>query len=162
MTRSECTNKKCLWQGTSEEKAKKRINEDWFELVCPICGNNDFYRLAELVSPAVLRLSLKKKWFEMILSGEKKEEYREVKRFWICRLLSNLEYLTDLEEVNNIGPDFKRFDFVEFKNGYGNSAPTAIVECKGIRIGKARPEWSESFADDCFIISLGNVVSSTA
>ena len=34
---------------------------------------------------ATLQLSLKKKWFDMILSGEKKEEYREVKNHWISR-----------------------------------------------------------------------------
>lgn len=108
--------------------------------------------------PAVLRLTLTKKWYDMILSGEKKEEYREVKRFWICRLLANIEYLTDLDGVQNIGARFKHFDFVEFKNGYAKSSPTMLVECKGITVGKPRPEWSEGFADDCFVISLGNVV----
>lgn len=29
-----------------------------------------------------LHLNLKKKWFDMILSSEKKEEYREIKPFW--------------------------------------------------------------------------------
>ena len=30
-----------------------------------------------------LALSLKKQWFDMIKSGEKKEEYREFNEFWI-------------------------------------------------------------------------------
>jgi len=29
-----------------------------------------------------LTLSLNKQWFDMIKSGEKKEEYREIKPFW--------------------------------------------------------------------------------
>ena len=29
-----------------------------------------------------LQLTLKKKWFDLILSGEKKEEYREIKPYW--------------------------------------------------------------------------------
>jgi len=33
-----------------------------------------------------LNLNLKKKWFDMTLSGVKKEEYREIKPFWIRRL----------------------------------------------------------------------------
>jgi len=33
-------------------------------------------------SPAVLHLTLTKKWFYMIESGEKKEEYRDIKPFW--------------------------------------------------------------------------------
>lgn len=34
----------------------------------------------------ILHLTLKKKWFDMILSGEKKEEYRDTKEFWLRRL----------------------------------------------------------------------------
>lgn len=34
-----------------------------------------------------LTLSLKKKWFDMIASGEKTEEYREIKPYWEKRLL---------------------------------------------------------------------------
>ena len=29
-----------------------------------------------------LHLTLNKKWFDMILSGEKTEEYREIKPYW--------------------------------------------------------------------------------
>lgn len=31
----------------------------------------------------VLYLNLKRKWFDMIVFGEKKEEYREIKFYWI-------------------------------------------------------------------------------
>jgi hypothetical protein len=34
-----------------------------------------------------LHLNLKRKWFDMILSGEKKEEYREIKKHWVKQLL---------------------------------------------------------------------------
>lgn len=34
----------------------------------------------------MLILPIKKKWFDMILSGEKKEEYREMKPYWETRL----------------------------------------------------------------------------
>ena len=34
-----------------------------------------------------LHLNLKKKFFDMILSGYKKEEYREIKPFWIKQLM---------------------------------------------------------------------------
>ena len=33
----------------------------------------------------MLTLPIKKKWFDMILSGEKKEEYREIKPYWFIR-----------------------------------------------------------------------------
>ena len=34
-----------------------------------------------------LHLTLKKKWFDMIASGKKKEEYREIKPYWFERLV---------------------------------------------------------------------------
>lgn len=33
----------------------------------------------------MLTLPIKKKWFDMILSGEKKEEYREIKEYYETR-----------------------------------------------------------------------------
>ena len=34
----------------------------------------------------ILHLTLKKQWFDLILSGEKTTEYRDVKPYWITRL----------------------------------------------------------------------------
>ncbi len=36
----------------------------------------------------ILKLTIKKKWFDMILSGEKKEEYRNVSKFYESRLMN--------------------------------------------------------------------------
>ena len=52
-----------------------------------------------------LRLTLKKKWFDMIARGEKTEEYREIKPYWIKRLRF---------DIWNVRP----FQYVEFRNGY--------------------------------------------
>ena len=43
----ECTKRKCKWQGMDEDKAQKRTDPEYliFELVCPNCGNNEFYGL---------------------------------------------------------------------------------------------------------------------
>ena len=35
----------------------------------------------------VLTLTVSKEWFDMIVSGEKNEEYRVIKGFWMSRLL---------------------------------------------------------------------------
>ena len=35
---------------------------------------------------STLKLTLKKKWFDMILSGDKVTEYRELKPYWVQRL----------------------------------------------------------------------------
>ena len=34
----------------------------------------------------VLQLSVKRKWFDLIKAGTKREEYREIKSYWVSRL----------------------------------------------------------------------------
>jgi len=105
----------------------------------------------------ILHLTLKKKWFDMIASGEKKEEYRELKDYWQNRLQH-----FDIVERNCFSAfknytEFKHFDIIRFTNGYGKNAPSFDIECKGISIGPGNPAWGGS--DLQFVISLGDIVS---
>lgn len=62
-----------------------------------------------MVNMKILDLPLKAKWYEMIESGNKKEEYREIKKYWIGRLakcgghnsygLKKLGYNFKVEEI---------------------------------------------------------------
>lgn len=40
----QCTNKKCKWEGTEDDKAKKQ-HDGWLVSVCPECKNEEFYGL---------------------------------------------------------------------------------------------------------------------
>lgn len=105
---------------------------------------------------SVLHLTLKKKWFDMIASGEKNEEYRELKDYWCNRFCVkdwHRFYLEYFEKAINLYPDV-----VLFRNGYGKNAPEILIECRGITIGKARPEWSDNYTDHVFIIKLGKII----
>lgn len=93
----------------------------------------------------VLRLTIKKKWFDLISSGIKKEEYREVKPYWISRLM-----LTD--------GTFKKFDKIEFINGYKKDSPRITTECNGIIKGFGNPDLGAFKDKEVFIIKLGNVL----
>ena len=84
----------------------------------------------------------------MILSGEKKEEYREVKKYWQNRLQINGYHRFE----------FRKFNSIKFTNGYSKNAPTFEIELLGIEIGKAKPEWSDNWQGDVFIIKLGNII----
>jgi len=88
----------------------------------------------------VLHLTLKKKWFDLIASGEKKEEYREVKQYWIKRLHN------------------KEFDYVQFRNGYSKDSPIIRVEFICIRLHKGKKEWGAP-PEPVFIIKLGKILS---
>ena len=90
----------------------------------------------------------------MIASGEKKEEYREIKRYWIQRLCNEIEW-----ELHGSWEGIcKKFDAVTFKNGYGKKAPTLTLEFKGLFIGEAKPEWSDNWQGEVFVIKLGEIL----
>lgn len=109
--------------------------------------SNELYNL--LCTGRILHLTLKKQWFDMIASGVKKEEYREIKDYWIKRLKD----MSIKEPFHAFIP----YDKIVFKNGYAKNAPTIVVEYKGIRIGYGNKEWG---ADDevCFCIKLGDIL----
>ena len=98
-----------------------------------------------------LHLNLKKQWFDMISSGEKKEEYREIKPYWEKRL-----------EDTPLAPfvaNFKKFDTVTFKNGYQKNASTMVVECLGVDLDYSRPEWCDGVKDMFYVIKLGEIIT---
>jgi hypothetical protein len=96
-----------------------------------------------------LHLNLKKKWFDMIASGEKKEEYREIKPYWDKRLV--------IENFN--GDKFKHFDVVVFKNGYSKDAPTITVRIKHIGLSQGKKEWGAGDGKLYYCISLGKIIN---
>ena len=80
-----------------------------------------------------LHLTLIKKWFDAIFSGEKTEEYREIKPYWIPKLA------------------FQTWDRISFRNGYASDAPTMLVECHGMRL-------AEFQGNPVFALKLGKIL----
>ncbi len=97
----------------------------------------------------VLHLTLKKKWFDMIASGEKKEEYREINDYWIRRLNKNGLASDD---------EFKDFAVIIFRNGYSKKSPTVKIEFDEIFIGRGKSEWGAEEGQEYFIIKLGEII----
>ena len=81
---------------------------------------------------AVLQLVLKGKWYDMIASGEKREEYRLQTPYWAIRL-SNWDNIDATAHV------------VEFRLGYAKDAPrVACLSSWYTATDKCRhPEWGE-------------------
>ena len=85
-----------------------------------------------------LRLNLKAVWYNLIESGEKKEEYREIKPYYVSRFYSN--YISGgggLEWVLNNNP--KVYKEIIFRNGYRKDSPKIKCYCC-ISKGKGKPE----------------------
>ncbi len=106
----------------------------------------------------VLQLTLKKEWFDKILSGEKTVEYREVKRHWNTRLCgAGTMCNTDLSKVLDFVP--RHFDYIFFRNGYAKDAPHFKIECKSITL--QRNINTPLGKGDFFVIKLGAVIKDT-
>ena len=93
-----------------------------------------------------LKLVLKKKWYDMIASGEKKEEYREMKEYWIHRLAE------DVPPPSFFG---RRYGTVTFYLGYAKERPSMSFKIESITIGKGKTEWGAEPGKDYFVIKLG-------
>lgn len=46
-----------------------------------------------------MTLSVSKQWFDMIADGRKDEEYREIKPYWVARLLQNNSNIVDVRHL---------------------------------------------------------------
>jgi len=127
-----------------------------------------------------LKLTLKRQWYDLIKSGAKKEEYREIKPYWIGRLFTFDDHFdcdciceihADMQNINKhfdsinqmmnfFDCKYSEFNFIQFTNGYSANSPRITVECKGMRIGTGRPEWGAVEGVNYFVIELGDVLTS--
>ena len=86
-----------------------------------------------------LHLPMKKRWYGMIESGEKPEEYRAKTPYWTKRLC-------------NADGTFKPYTHVCFHYGY--TKRTMTFEITNMSIGIGQPAWGAP-DNEVFIIGLG-------
>lgn len=124
-----------------------------------------------------LHLTLKSEYFNAILKGDKKEEYRDIKWHWIRRFFTYhgwnrdecmsdelIDDLRSLPKHHSSFPDFldffdfkvAKFDTVTLINGYSKNAPTMVVEFLGLDVGMniTTPLGTRNF----FVIKLGKIL----
>lgn len=87
-----------------------------------------------------LHLVVNKKWFDQIKSGEKKEEYREVKPFWEKRLS-------------------KEYDQILFQLGYSKNAPKMVLELIDKEQREIIHEHFGNIPIQVFVLKLGNILN---
>ena len=117
----------------------------------------------------ILDLSLTYHWFDEILSGRKKEEYREIKPFYQKRLMDSFNKKGFIC-TNRACPICRwqtetycqlcspiRYDAIRFHRGQGGKT-TMLVLLESIRIGYGRPDWGAPDDHEVFIIKLGNII----
>ena len=97
-----------------------------------------------ILNRRVLKLTLKKEWFDLMISGKKKVEYRLPSNWIISRLQ-------------------KSYDLIKFTNGYGNDKPYFYCEYNGFEISNEskiiQVEKSEIKVEKgTYMIKLGKII----
>lgn len=111
-----------------------------------------------------LILPLKRKWFEMWRTGEKKEDYRTINTYWAVRLCQNHScnhcYTFFDNEILcaycSDGFKQKKYDRLILTCGYPkgtDSAKRLVFENPVISIGSGNPEWGAKENEVYFKIS---------
>jgi len=127
-----------------------------------------------------LHLNIKRKWFDMIKSCEKLEEYRELKDYWFnrfkndnCRAyfrsMLSVFYTTyknnseDETSFNIFKESFElmeiEFDTITFSNGYAKDRDQFIVKFEGIEIKEGKAEWGAEPGKKYFVLKLGKTIT---
>lgn len=95
----------------------------------------------------MLTLTIKKKWFDMICSGEKKEEYRDIKQYYFRRFVKYLGWQT----VN--GQKTKEEFLVRLRNGYDERSPSVVARCT-VGVGTGKPEWGAEPGKEYYVLKI--------
>lgn len=109
---------------------------------------------------ASLHLVLKRKWWDMIASGKKTEEYRELKPYWTRRILQDADRLPceNLRFSLPVPADYgkiliaPRHETVTFHLGY--TATTMTFRIQSVLLGKGNPLWGAPMERNVIIIRL--------
>lgn len=98
----------------------------------------------------MLILPIKKKWFDMILSGEKKEEYREIKPYYTTRLYGRAyEY----NVKKGFMKEYEKYITILLRNGYSKSSPTLKANCV-ITKGYGKPELGAEPNKEYYVLKI--------
>lgn len=95
----------------------------------------------------MLTLPIKKKWFDLIVSGQKKEEYRLPTKYYESRF-------NNLWQSSPAGYEAERK--IRFRNGYRSDSPTITVTVT-LDFGEGRPEWGAEPGQQYFILRIKEV-----
>lgn len=100
----------------------------------------------------MLVLPIKRKWFNMINSGEKTEEYREIKSYWTSRFLGKELDFEDLPK-EYFRQCKNHILTVILKNGYRKNDPAIKCKCK-LKIGYGKEEWGAEPGKEYYILEI--------
>ncbi len=99
----------------------------------------------------MLTLPTKGKWFYMILSGEKGEEYREIKPYYMTRFKEVFDMYPNSHIP--IGTDKRK---IRFRNGYGSSRPEFVALCS-LDVKTGKEEWGAEPGKEYYTLKIHEI-----
>ncbi len=116
----------------------------------------------------MLVLPIKKQWFDMILSGKKKEEYRDIKPYYTKRF-SKVGLLTEeiagfgRDECNNVIINFKPLNTdrtcqILFRNGYSSESPSFVAKVS-VTISEGNIDWGAEPGIKYYVLHIKEITN---
>lgn len=109
----------------------------------------------------MLTFPIKKKWFDQIISGIKKEEYRSVSPYYDTRFTKLLGFpkseMEDVKEMLRRGTTQKEF-VLKLRNGYSANSPYALVSFT-LSIGEGKEEWGAEQGEEYYRMHIKKVIA---
>lgn len=108
-----------------------------------------------------LRLNLEYRWYDMIVSGQKKEEYRKLKYYWFRRLFDTNFDKEIIDKAYSWEKHYtalyvlstgaaRKYDTVTFVRGYSKTERT--YKFIDLDCGLGNPDWGAPENEPVFII----------
>ena len=97
----------------------------------------------------MLVLPIKRKWFHMILSGEKKEEYRKTSAYWMARFHRHFPMFP-----HSCIPTGGVAEWVEFRNGYRTDSPRFCALCELVDVRDGKQEWGAESGKKYYVLKI--------
>lgn len=95
----------------------------------------------------MLRLPIRKHWWQMICDNIKLEEYREIGDYWRKRFQS-----LGLLDAEGKPVEYAVADVI-LANGYGPKAPELLVRIS-LRIGTGEPKWGAEPGKEYYVLPI--------
>lgn len=98
----------------------------------------------------ILHLNLKRKWWEMIASGKKTEEYREIKPYWQRVFSANIKIKGKYFHPSDV--------IICFSLGYSKNRSKVWIKCESLTQSKGIAEWGAEPNEIYYVLKLGDII----
>lgn len=105
----------------------------------------------------MLTLPIKKKWFDMIITGDKLEEYRKITPYYESRFKNLFGEIDD--EGNHVlnEESTRNHRIIKLKNGYAANSPFVIVEVT-LREDFGVRDWGAEPLELYFVLTIRKII----